>query len=119
MASQVQSGPQSTCTAFYNLADATHLRPSPRRITTILALLCACMVLFAATLRVAHSHTTAEQESGHCPICVAIHTGIPAASTPVQVCLHAAPEPVITPTPDAPAKVRVRSLTDRAPPATV
>ena len=90
-----------------------------RSLTTVLALFCACMVLFAATLRVAHSHTAAEQESGHCPICVAIHTGIPAASAPVQICLHAAPEPVVTPTPQAPARVRVRTLTDRAPPANV
>jgi hypothetical protein len=100
------------------IADTAPLCPArSSRWTTALALLCVCMVLFAATLRVAHSHTTAEQESGHCPICVAIHTGIPAASAPVQICLHAAPEPIVTPTPKAPAKVRVRSLTDRAPPA--
>jgi len=80
------------------------------------AILCACMVFFAATLLVAHSHTTAEQESGHCPICIAIHTGIPTASAPVQICLHAAPEPIVTPTPQAPEKVRVEALSDRAPP---
>jgi hypothetical protein len=84
-----------------------------------LAILCACMVFFAATLRVAHSHTTAEQESGHCPICIAIHTGMPAASTPIQICLHAAPEPIVTPTPQAPARVRVEALSDRAPPVNV
>jgi hypothetical protein len=77
------------------------------------------MVLFAATVRVAHSHTAAEQESGHCQICVAIHTGMPAVSAPMQICLHAAPEPIVTPTPKAPAKVRVETLSDRAPPATV
>lgn len=100
------------------LADTAPLHPArSSRWTTALAFLCVCMVLFAATLRVAHSHTAAEQESGHCPICVAIHTGIPAASAPVQICLHAAPEPIVTPTPKAPAKVRVRALTDRAPPS--
>lgn len=77
------------------------------------------MVVFAATLRVAHSHTAAEQESGHCPICIAIHTGIPTAIAPVQVCLYAAPEPIVIPAPQAPAKVRVRTLTDRAPPVNV
>ena len=95
------------------------LSPTPCRLRSVLAFFCVIMVLFAATLRVAHSHTAAEQESGHCPICVAIHTGIPTASAPVQVCLHAAPEPVVTPTPKAPAKVRVEVLSDRAPPAYV
>ncbi|HEV2464838.1 MAG TPA: hypothetical protein VGT04_13620 [Acidobacteriaceae bacterium] len=82
-----------------------------------LALLCALMVIFAATLRVAHSHTATEQESGHCPICVAIHTGIPTATLAVSVILHAAPEPVDTIAPKAPARPRVETLSDRAPPA--
>jgi hypothetical protein len=61
------------------------------------------MVLFAATLRVAHSHSAAEQESGHCQICIAIHTAMPAAAAPVQIILYAAPEPIVTPAPKAPA----------------
>jgi hypothetical protein len=77
------------------------------------------MVLFAATLRLAHSHTAAEQESGHCQVCIAIHTAMPAASAPVQIVLHAAPEPIVTPEHKAPAKVRVATLSDRAPPTLV
>ncbi|MGC2161453.1 MAG: hypothetical protein WA634_06075 [Silvibacterium sp.] len=90
-------------------------RISRRAVAT--AILCACMVLFAATLRVAHSHTAAEQESGHCPICVAIHSGMPAATAPVHIILHAAPEPIVTLAPKTPEKVRVETLSDRAPPA--
>jgi hypothetical protein len=75
------------------------------------------MVIFAATLRVAHSHSTTEQDSGHCQICIAIHTAVPAATAPVHIVLHAAPEPVVTPAPKVPAKVRGTTLSDRAPPA--
>ncbi|MGB7190496.1 MAG: hypothetical protein WBD10_10195 [Acidobacteriaceae bacterium] len=82
-----------------------------------LAILCACMVLFAATLRLAHSHTAAEQESGHCQICSSIHTAAPAAAIPVHITLHAAPEPVVPPAPKNPARIRISTLSDRAPPA--
>lgn len=82
-----------------------------------LAVLCACMVLFAATLRLAHTHTAAEQESGHCQICSSIHTAAPTVAVPVPITLHAAPEPVITPAPKNPARVRITTLSDRAPPA--
>lgn len=75
------------------------------------------MVLFAATLRLAHSHTTSEQESGHCQVCIAIHTAMPAATAPMQIILHAAPEPVAAPSLRPLAKVRVETLSDRAPPA--
>ena len=81
-----------------------------------LAILCACMVLFAATLRLAHSHNAAERESGRCQICSSIHTAAPAAAVPVQITLHAAPEPVVPPAPKNPAKVRIAILSDRAPP---
>jgi hypothetical protein len=87
------------------------------RMSALIAILCACMVLFAATLRVAHSHSAAEEASGHCQICIAIHAATPAASAPVQIILHAAPEPVVTLVPRAPEKVRVATLSDRAPPA--
>ncbi len=93
-------------------AEARFSRPA-----AAIAILCACMVLFAATLRVAHSHTPAEQESGHCQICVAIHTAMPAATLPVQICLHAAPEAIVALVPKAPEKARVTTLSDRAPPA--
>jgi hypothetical protein len=83
----------------------------------LLAVVCAFMVLFAATLRLAHSHTAAEQESGHCQICLAIHTAMPAASAPVHIILYAAPETIATPEHKAPAKLRVATLSDRAPPA--
>jgi anti-sigma factor RsiW len=83
---------------------------------TALALLCACMVLFAATLRLAHTHTAAEQESGRCQICSSIHTAAPTVATPVPVVLHAAPDPVATPAPKNPATTRIISLSDRAPP---
>lgn len=89
------------------------------RFTTILAVFCAAMLLFAGTLRIAHSHTRAEQASGRCPICLALHAGIPTASAPVQVTLHATPDPIVVPAPKAPALVRVRTLADRAPPASV
>lgn len=98
-------------------AAATEGARTRKPIRVALALLCALMVIFAATLRVAHSHTVAEQESGHCPICVAIHTGIPTANLAVSIILHAAPEPVDTAAPKAPAKPRVETLSDRAPPA--
>jgi hypothetical protein len=77
------------------------------------------MVLFAATLRLAHSHTPAERESGRCQICSSIHTAAPAAAVPVQITLHAAPEPVVVPVPQNPARVRIAILSDRAPPAWV
>lgn len=82
-----------------------------------LAVLCACMVVFAATLLVAHSHTLAEQESGRCPICSSIHTAAPVAAAPVHVILHATAEPVVTQAPESPTIVRVTKLSDRAPPA--
>jgi hypothetical protein len=85
-------------------------------IVRAIALVCAFMVLFAATLRVAHTHSAAEQESGHCQICMAIHTAMPAAAAPVHIILHAAPETVVAPTPEVPAKARVATLSDRAPP---
>jgi hypothetical protein len=88
-----------------------------RGLVRTVAILCACMVLFAATLRVAHSHSATEQESGHCQICIAIHTAMPAASAPMQICLQAAPEPLATPAPKAPVTIRVEVLSDRAPPA--
>jgi hypothetical protein len=87
-----------------------------RGIVRVLAVACACMVLFAATLRLAHSHTPAEQESGHCQICIAIHASTPATSAPVHIILHAAPEPIVTLAPKVPEKVRVEALSDRAPP---
>jgi hypothetical protein len=96
-------------------AVAAKPRVPGRRV--LLALFCACMVLFAATVRVAHSHPATEQDSGHCQICIAIHTAMPAVSAPVHIVLHAAPEPVATPAPKALAKVRVEALSDRAPPA--
>jgi hypothetical protein len=80
------------------------------------AVLCAFMVLFAATLRLAHSHTAGEEASGHCQVCISIHTAAPAAAAPMQVCLHAAPEAIATPAAKAPAKVRVETRSDRAPP---
>jgi hypothetical protein len=82
-----------------------------------LAVVCACMVLFAATLRLAHSHTAVEQESGHCQICSSIHTAAPTVAATVPVTLHAAPEPVIPPAPKDPDTVRTTNLSDRAPPA--
>lgn len=85
-------------------------------VRIVLALICAFMVLFAATLRVAHSHSATEQESGHCEVCIAIHTAMPAATAPVHVVLHAAAETLVTPAPQAPEKVRVVTLSDRAPP---
>jgi hypothetical protein len=88
-----------------------------RSIVRIVALFCACMVLFASTLVAAHSCTAAEQASGHCQICIAIHTAAPAASAPAHIALHAAPESIVTPTLVTPEKVRVTTLSDRAPPA--
>ena len=82
-----------------------------------LAMLCACMVLFAATLRLAHTHTAAEQASGRCQICSSIHTAAPTVAAAVPVALHAAPEPVATPAPENPATTRITNLSDRAPPA--
>ena len=84
---------------------------------TALAVFCACMVLFAATLRLAHTHTAAEQESGRCQICSSIHTAAPTIAMPMPVTLHAAPEPVATPAPENPAITRITNLSDRAPPA--
>ena len=81
-----------------------------------LAILCACMVLFAATLRLAHTHTAAEQESGHCRICSSVHTAAPTVATPVPIVLHAAPEPLAAPAPENPATPRTTILSDRAPP---
>src|SRR5690348_8534734 len=95
-------------------ASVSHER---RVLLRSLAILCACMVLFAATLRLAHTHSAAEQESGHCPICSSIHTAAPTVATPVPVTLHAAPEPVVATAPKNPARVRVAILSDRAPPA--
>jgi len=82
-----------------------------------LAILCACMVLFAATLRLAHSHSVAEQESGHCQICSSIHTAAPSAVAPVHIVLHTTAEPVVTQAPESPTIVRITALSDRAPPA--
>ena len=102
-------------------ADHPALSPVPslarRRAGALVALVCAFMVLFAATLRVAHAHTAAEQESGHCQICIAIHTAMPAATAPVHIILHAAPEQIVAPAPRSTEKVRVTILSDRAPPA--
>lgn len=95
-------------------------KPASSRLAgarTALAVLCACMVLFAATLRLAHTHTAAEQESGHCQICSSIHTAAPTVAMPVPVTLHAAPEQVATPAPHNPATTRITNLSDRAPPA--
>jgi hypothetical protein len=75
------------------------------------------MVLFAATLRLAHSHTAAEEASGHCQVCIAIHSAMPAASAPVQICLHASPEIITAPAAKPSEKTRVEILSDRAPPA--
>lgn len=96
---------------------ATTGGPGRRVLLRSLVLLCACMVLIAATLRLAHNHTAAEQESGHCQICSSIHTAAPAAAAPVAIVLHAAPEPVVTPRPKSPTLVRTTNLSDRAPPA--
>jgi len=82
-----------------------------------LAILCACVVLFAATLRLAHSHSVAEQESGHCQICSSIHTAAPSAVAPVHIVLHTTAEPVVTQAPESPTIVRITALSDRAPPA--
>lgn len=84
---------------------------------TALAVLCAFMVLFAATLRLAHTHTAAEQESGRCQICSSIHTAAPTVAAAVPVTLHAAPEPVVTLAPKNPDTTRITNLSDRAPPA--
>lgn len=117
MAMHVQSGAATPIPAPLTAVGSSLSRRS--KWTTMLALFCATMLIFAATLRIAHSHTTAELLSGHCPICLALHAGIPAASAPVQVNLHTAPDPIVVPAPKAPALVRVRILTDRAPPANV
>jgi hypothetical protein len=87
-----------------------------RGIIRAIALVCACMVFFAATLRVAHTHTPAERASGHCQVCIAIHTAMPAATAPIHVILRAAPEIIVTSAPQTHQKVRVALLSDRAPP---
>lgn len=93
---------------------------APRRFrcaAAAIAILCSCMVLFAATLRVAHNHNTAEQRSGHCEICLSIHTGIPVAALPVLFTAQTAPDPVVTPVLQAPTLLRVDTRSPRAPPA--
>jgi hypothetical protein len=99
------------------VTDQPQSRTNQYRILRIIALFCACMVVFASTLVASHSCTTAEQASGHCEICIAIHTVAPTASAPAQIILHAAPESLETPTLVSPEKVRVTTLSDRAPPA--
>lgn len=99
------------------MTDQPQTGSNHRGILRVIGLFCACMVFFASTLVVAHSHTPAEQASGHCQICIAIHTAAPAASGPVHIALHAAPESLATPALVTPEKVRVTTLSDRAPPA--
>lgn len=98
------------------MAPAGILAPFASAWTRSLAILCACMILFAATLRLAHSHSIAEQESGHCQICSSIHTAAPTAIAPVPIILHAGAEPIVTRIPDSPAILRVATLSDRDPP---
>jgi hypothetical protein len=117
MAMHVQSGAATPIPAPLTAVGSSLSRRS--KWTTMLAFFCATMLVFAATLRIAHSHTAAEQLSGHCPICIALHAGIPTASAPVQVNLHATPDPIVVPAPKAPVLMRVRTLADRAPPTNV
>lgn len=92
---------------------------APRRFSrsaAAVAILCACMLMFATTLLLAHNHNTQAQRSGHCEICLSIHTAMPAAALPVLITAQAAPEPVVVPALEAPTLLRVDTRCTRAPP---
>ncbi|HTA86017.1 MAG TPA: hypothetical protein VK729_07080 [Silvibacterium sp.] len=86
-----------------------------RGIVRAIAMVCACLMMFAATAQVAHSHAAA-QGPEHCQICMAIHLAMPAGSGVMDLHLGFAGRPVSFAAPPPPARVWVASLSDRAPP---
>jgi len=86
-----------------------------RGVTRVLAILCVCLMMFAATAQVAHSHPAA-QGPDHCQICIAIHSPLPVASAVTQLILHFAGNPASSATPAIPRFEGTALLSDRAPP---
>jgi|SRR5215469_3558331 len=86
-----------------------------RGVIRILAILCACLMLFAATAQLAHSHAAA-QGPDHCQICIAIHSPLPAGSAVTQLLLLFAGNPAPPATPEIPRLEGAALLSDRAPP---
>jgi len=86
-----------------------------RGVTRVLAILCVCLMMFAATAQVAHSHSAAPG-TDHCQICIAIHSPLPVGSAVTQLILHFAGNPVSAAAPAIPCLEGTELLSDRAPP---
>ena len=86
-----------------------------RGIARAIAIVCACLMMFAATAQVAHSHAAA-QGPEHCQICMTIHSAMPAGPAAVQLHLGFAGKPASFIPPAAPARGWAAALSDRAPP---
>jgi hypothetical protein len=86
-----------------------------RGVIRVLAILCACLMMFAATAQVAHSHS-AVQGPDHCQICIAIHSPLPASPAVTQLLLQFTGNPVSPAPPAIPRLEGTALLSDRAPP---
>ena len=86
-----------------------------RGMIRVIAILCACLMIFAVTLQLAHSHPAA-QGAEHCQICLAIHAPLPSSSAITQLYLGFAGDAPSLPPPAIPRLEGVSSLSDRAPP---
>lgn len=81
-----------------------------------LALFCTLLLIFAATLKVAHSDAGLK-DTDHCQICLAIHCAFPTASTHVHLTFTFAHEAVAVWTPQSPNRFWAYSLSNRPPPS--
>src|SRR5579862_1942444 len=89
-----------------------------RGIIRVLAIFCTCLMLFAATAQLAHSHPAA-QGPDHCQICIAIHSPLPTSSAVTQLLLVFAGNPASPTTLAVPRLEGTALLSDRAPPVLV
>lgn len=106
------NGRSVAATSAFGLAPRRFSRPAG-----VVAIICVCMLMFATTLLLAHNHNTKAQRTGHCEICLSIHTAMPAATLPIILMVQDAPEPVVIPTPESPSLLRVATRYTRGPPS--
>ncbi|HUZ05626.1 MAG TPA: hypothetical protein VMU62_09725 [Acidobacteriaceae bacterium] len=82
------------------------------------AVLCVGLILMTASLQACHFHAPGSQSGpDHCPICIALHPALPAATHVAPMASQAAPES-ITPSPLSQYhRIWAFHLSSRPPPA--
>jgi hypothetical protein len=94
------------------------MKTRPRSVRGILlGIICALLVVYSATVQVAHTHEAIGASHGDCALCLMVHAGIaPHAPTPAPVLTELA-DPIEIAVELAPCASFVCSFYSRPPPA--